>query len=414
MEAQTVTSPISSPDSTKQAPSPQGTQANSATPVVAANITANEPALPDDTAEPAPATKLAVPVASHPKDEKPSHPAGGDATPPAQPDVSALTELSSPVATQFLAAPASQAPQPAPAPTPGSSPNPSPELEDILGARLSAAAQTSPRSPSLDKAGNQKNTPASDAKGNSNGRATGTGNLRASPADPSPATATASDASDRPVRTTEPPVEHGTKSEGAPIGTNLLQAGPAPAPTPNHAAADLSAGAVSNAPPAASIDSTTPVRLSLATPAMADAPSFDALALKIAARSSDGENNFSIRLDPPELGRIEVNLNVNSDGHAQAALSADKPQTLELLQKDASALEHALKDAGLNLAGGMTFSLKGDGKSQAWRDMQNAPRGRNVQIAAVDAANANAAITTSAALAAQAYGLPAAQLDIRV
>jgi flagellar hook-length control protein FliK len=176
----------------------------------------------------------------------------------------------------------------------------------------------------------------------------------------------------------------------------------------------LSAGPISNAPPAPSVDSSTPVRLSFATPAVADTPSFDALALKIAARSANGENNFSIRLDPPELGRIEVNLNVNSDGHAQANLSADKPQTLELLQKDSSALERALKDAGLNLAGGMTFSLKGEGRSQAWRDMQNGSRDRTIQIAATDAANANAAIQTGAALAARAYGIPVALLDIRV
>ena len=33
-----------------------------------------------------------------------------------------------------------------------------------------------------------------------------------------------------------------------------------------------------------------------------------------------------IRLDPPELGRIEVSLNVDAKGNAQAALTADKPQ----------------------------------------------------------------------------------------
>src|ERR1017187_9345791 len=46
LDPQTVTSPISSPDTAQQAPSPPGTQANSATPVVTANVTADEPALP--------------------------------------------------------------------------------------------------------------------------------------------------------------------------------------------------------------------------------------------------------------------------------------------------------------------------------------------------------------------------------
>jgi hypothetical protein len=46
--------------------------------------------------------------------------------------------------------------------------------------------------------------------------------------------------------------------------------------------------------------------------------------------------------------------------------------------------------------------------------MQGSPRGRNLQIAAADAGNANAGIAISAALAGQAYGLSAARLDIRV
>ena len=173
--------------------------------------------------------------------------------------------------------------------------------------------------------------------------------------------------------------------------------------------------------PAASVhgaadDLSAPVKLGFAPPAAAADTSsgFDALALRIAAHSADGDRNFSIRLDPPELGRVEVNLNVNAQGHAEAELSADRPQTLELLQKDASSLERALKDAGLTLAGGLAFSLKGDGRSGAWRDSQGSQRGRALQIAAVDAARANAAIAAGAGSAAQAYGFSTARLDIRV
>jgi hypothetical protein len=156
-----------------------------------------------------------------------------------------------------------------------------------------------------------------------------------------------------------------------------------------------------------------PVRLAFSAPGVPDKSPFDALALRIASHSSDGDNRFSIRLDPPELGKIEVNLSVDARGHAQAELSADKPQTLEMLQRDSSTLERALRDAGLNLTGGLAFSLKGDGRSQAWRDPQ-AGRGRGLQIAAAEAASANAALTARAALVAQAYGLPTSHLDIRV
>jgi hypothetical protein len=159
-----------------------------------------------------------------------------------------------------------------------------------------------------------------------------------------------------------------------------------------------------------------PVKLAFApAAAAADVSSgLDALALRIAAHSTDGDRNFSIRLDPPELGRVEVNLNVNAQGHAEAEFSADRQQTLELLQRDASSLERALKDAGLNLAGGLAFSLKGDGRSGGWRDSQGSARGRALQIAAVDAARANAVIAAGAGSAARSYGFSTARLDIRV
>jgi len=138
----------------------------------------------------------------------------------------------------------------------------------------------------------------------------------------------------------------------------------------------------------------------------------DALALRIAARTAGDDSRFTIRLDPPELGHIEVNLNVNSQGHAQAALVVEKPHTLELLQRDAATLERALKDAGLDLGTELSFSLKGEGTSPFWRDEQNAPRGRNFEIA--EAANANAAMSGAAALAAPYYGAGTLRLDITV
>ena len=159
-----------------------------------------------------------------------------------------------------------------------------------------------------------------------------------------------------------------------------------------------------------------PVKLSF--PMAASAPDtqtgMDALAVRIAVHSAGGDRNFSIRLDPPEFGHVEVNLNVNAQGHAQAELRADRPQTLDLLQKDSSVLERALKDAGLNLAGGLSFSLKGDGRSGAWRDSQTPARERALQIAPADAARATAGMAGSAALAAHAYGFSSTRLDIRV
>ena len=221
---------------------------------------------------------------------------------------------------------------------------------------------------------------------------------------------------DTPDRNASTPVfvDHGVKSEPSAAAPAPLQSAPAISTVPNHAGLDLGTGTLSNPPAAASSDVNTPVRISFSAPGVPDTSAFDSLALKIATRSSNGERNFTLRLDPPELGRIEVNLNVRSDGHAQAELSADKPQTLELLQRDASSLERALKDSGINLAAGLAFSLKGEGRSQAWRDTQSGSRARSLQIAAADAATANSGIVSAAALSGHAYGPSSARLDIRV
>jgi flagellar hook-length control protein FliK len=86
-----------------------------------------------------------------------------------------------------------------------------------------------------------------------------------------------------------------------------------------------------------------------------------ALASAIAAKSAAGTKTFDIRMDPPELGRVDVHLSVDSDGKVQASLHAEHPQTLALLQRDSQNLERALKDAGLNLShNSLNFSLKGE------------------------------------------------------
>ena len=66
-------------------------------------------------------------------------------------------------------------------------------------------------------------------------------------------------------------------------------------------------------------------------------PNADAIAVTIAARSQSGAKQFDIRLDPPELGRVEVRLSIDASGKTEAHLTADQPQTLDLLQKDAPA-----------------------------------------------------------------------------
>ena len=81
--------------------------------------------------------------------------------------------------------------------------------------------------------------------------------------------------------------------------------------------------------------------------------------IAIVTRAEAGERKFEIRLDPPDLGRIEVQLNVDSSGRATSHLVVDRPDTLDLLRRDAPALERALQSAGLTTDdGSLQFSLR--------------------------------------------------------
>jgi flagellar hook-length control protein FliK len=85
------------------------------------------------------------------------------------------------------------------------------------------------------------------------------------------------------------------------------------------------------------------------------------IAVAIAGQARAGKSRFDIRLDPPELGRIDVQLNVDRSGNISSRLVVERPETLDLLRRDAPQLERALQDAGLNTGGGMQFSLADQG-----------------------------------------------------
>jgi flagellar hook-length control protein FliK len=138
-------------------------------------------------------------------------------------------------------------------------------------------------------------------------------------------------------------------------------------------------------------------------------PNVPALAVEIAAKSLSGAKQFDIRLDPPELGRVEVRLSIDATGKASAHLSADTPQTLDLLQKDAPALTRALREAGLDVSqDGLNFSLRHQGSQDS--NANNSGSRGNGRGFTLTATNSIDATATSAAYRSVADG----RLDIRV
>jgi flagellar hook-length control protein FliK len=109
------------------------------------------------------------------------------------------------------------------------------------------------------------------------------------------------------------------------------------------------------------------------------------VAVAITVQAQAGNSHFDIRLDPPELGKIEVHLNMHDDGRVTSHLVVDRPETLDLLKRDAPALQRTLQDAGFKTSGnGLQFSLRdqsGSNQNQ-YHQPDRSPRPTAPQIAA--------------------------------
>ncbi len=102
------------------------------------------------------------------------------------------------------------------------------------------------------------------------------------------------------------------------------------------------------------------------------------LAFQIASQFQAGHSRFQIRMDPPELGRIDVRMDVDAQGVVHARLAVDRAETLEMLRHDSRALERALQQAGLDQnKTNLEFSLRqnGSGSGQGGGEHQPSPEG---------------------------------------
>lgn len=90
--------------------------------------------------------------------------------------------------------------------------------------------------------------------------------------------------------------------------------------------------------------------------------------IEIGLRAMSGSRQFDIRLDPDELGRVDVNLSISDKGEVSAKLVVDRVETLHLLQRDARTLERAFEQAGLKPSdGGVDITLRDPSDQSAFR-----------------------------------------------
>ncbi|TAE35017.1 MAG: hypothetical protein EAY65_00255 [Alphaproteobacteria bacterium] len=64
-----------------------------------------------------------------------------------------------------------------------------------------------------------------------------------------------------------------------------------------------------------------------------------------------GEQKITLQLYPEELGRVDVDMRIDTDNRAVVRISADRGETLDILRADRSELERLLQQSGLKLDG---------------------------------------------------------------
>jgi flagellar hook-length control protein FliK len=97
-----------------------------------------------------------------------------------------------------------------------------------------------------------------------------------------------------------------------------------------------------------------------ANAAVADAPPIErraqgqvvdqvAPAIATLARSGESAHRLIVRLDPDSLGRVEIRIERPPEAPARIVITAERPETLSLLEHDRRGLEQALDRAGLSI-----------------------------------------------------------------
>ena len=152
------------------------------------------------------------------------------------------------------------------------------------------------------------------------------------------------------------------------------------APQPAAATpAPTSAGPVPNFDPLAAANAADAARAtadSTATEPRARANAIgEDVGLAIVRHADTGSGDvLVIRLDPAELGKIEVRLRMDEARQLSADVTADQPATLELLRRDSDNLTRALNDAGFRAD---DQSLRFDQRGQSDQQSQQGRRVAN-------------------------------------
>lgn len=186
---------------------------------------------------------------------------------------------------------------------------------------------------------------------------------------------------------TQPPRGEFAEANSLPAEVSIDALG-APAPGPDSAPFNPPAASPATAqpssppvppPPAAPVASPAPIAppqprapaLVHARPGVAGTE----LGLEIARAGREGQDELVIRLDPAELGQVEVRLHWEDGTLLRATVRAEQPAALDLFRREVADLGRALSEAGVRADSGQ-FRFEGGGDGRHARTWSAAQRGR--------------------------------------
>ncbi|MFT3976490.1 MAG: flagellar hook-length control protein FliK [Sphingomonas bacterium] len=113
----------------------------------------------------------------------------------------------------------------------------------------------------------------------------------------------------------------------------------------------------------------------------------EALGVEIARRVDLGNESFRVRLNPAELGHVEVTLAFDDGGSLRATVRAESAHALELLRQEAPDLARTLEQAGVRAdAQSLRFENRGGGGQEHHAQQQHRQPGHH-HLAAEEEAN---------------------------
>ncbi len=91
----------------------------------------------------------------------------------------------------------------------------------------------------------------------------------------------------------------------------------------------------------------------------------DQVAVNIQRGVAQGQDRINVQLRPAELGKVEIKMEMNHDGRMTAVISAERPETLDMLRQDSRSLIDALNQIGLRAdSNSLSFNLQGQGAGE--------------------------------------------------